>query len=492
MQGQNSCNAYPVNFYPHQMFIACSSESIPYEDAQNISSGYHGNRPVTIDLNAPISELPQQMINLNETYSDDSGGLERDKEFGSEREPLHFKLFGKRVLVTPGGLSWDQHQQTDDMFTLGAENYIQEINSAQVTFPWNWNFFGSSSSYPNDNPINNEQLRFGNRINGGIAVQETSSIASHMEGSSRDVYVRRTENRVDDIRTSLNLSDVSAAQYPVSSYGTAWLTIDYVEAALKNLQCPALPIHSMEEYGDGFPNVNDESIRSRGNDHAIHFRDDMVHASEGMALTEVLETRVRFARSAENFVERGHTNSESFEVYIPPFFLETQETFTARENLITEEEDDVYAEIDTDLDATEHPSQEEEARDEVVRVNVDNSTFEEDHYEEEDYDMNEDMELDVDDMSYEELLALEEQIGNVSTGLSEAEIFWRIKWYRHITFLSSSPKEEDICGICLDEYIEGQDIGELDCCHKFHHDCIKKWLMQKNTCPMCKRTGLAN
>lgn len=45
--------------------------------------------------------------------------------------------------------------------------------------------------------------------------------------------------------------------------------------------------------------------------------------------------------------------------------------------------------------------QEEEARDEVVRVNVDNSTFEEDHYEEEDYDMNEDMELDVDDMSYE-------------------------------------------------------------------------------------------
>lgn len=460
MQGQNSCNAYPVNFYPHQMFLACSSESIPYEDAQNISSGYHG--------------------------------LERDKEFGSEREPLHFKLFGKRVLVTPGGLSWDQHQQTDDMFTLGAENYIQEINSAQVTFPWNWNFFGSSSSYPNDNPINNEQLRFGNRINGGIAVQETSSIASHMEGSSRDVYVRRTENRVDDIPTSLNLSDVSAAQYPVSSYGTAWLTIDYVEAALKNLQCPALPIHSMEEYGDGFPNVNDEYIRSRSNDHAIHFRDDMVHASEGMALTEVLETRVRFARSAENFVERGHTNSESFEVYIPPFSLETQETFTARENLITEEEDDVYAEIDTDLDATEHPSQEEEARDEVVRVNVDNSTFEEDHYEEEDYDMNEDMELDVDDMSYEELLALEEQIGNVSTGLSEAEIFWRIKWYRHITFLSSSPKEEDICGICLDEYIEGQDIGELDCCHKFHHDCIKKWLMQKNTCPMCKRTGLAN
>ncbi|CAI9769043.1 unnamed protein product [Fraxinus pennsylvanica] len=285
------------------MFIACSSESIPYEDAQDNSSGYHVNRPVTIDLNYFISELPQQMINLNKTYSDDSGGLERDREFGSERDPSHFKLFGRRVLVTPGGLSWDQHQQTDDI-------------------------------YPNDNPINNEHLRFGNRINGGIAVQETSSIASHMEGSSRDIYVRRTENRVDNIPTSLNLSDVSAAQYPVSCYGMSWLTIDYVEAALRNLQCPALPIHRMEEYGDGFPNVNDESIRLRGNDHAIHFRDDMVHASEGMASTEVLEMRVRFARSTENFVEGGHTNSESFEVYIPPFFLETQEAFTARVNLI--------------------------------------------------------------------------------------------------------------------------------------------------------------
>ncbi|CAA3007261.1 probable E3 ubiquitin- ligase RHG1A isoform X1 [Olea europaea subsp. europaea] len=466
------------------MFNACSS------DALDISSGYRGNRPVTIDLNAPISELPQQMINLNETNNDNSGGLEIDREFGSEREPSHFKLFGRRVLVTPGGLSWDQHQQTDDMFTLGAENYIQEINSAQGTFPWSRNFFGSSSSYPNNNPINTEHLIFGNRINGGIAVQETSSLASHMDGSSRDIHVSRTENRLDNVPTSSNLFEVSAALYPASSYWTSWLTIDHVEAALRDLQCPALPIHSMEEYGDGFPNVDDESIRSRGNNHEIQFHDDVVHASEGMASTEMLETRVGVARSAEVFLEGGHTNSEGFEVYFPPFFLETQETFTAGENLIADGEDDAYAEID--LDATEHPSQEEEARDEVVRVNVDNSTFEEDHYEEEDYDMNEDMELDVDDMSYEELLALEEQIGSVSTGLREEEIFWRLKWYRHITFLSSSPKEEDLCCICLDEYIEGQDIGELDCCHKFHHDCIKKWLMQKNTCPMCKRTGLAN
>ncbi|KAL2499672.1 E3 ubiquitin-protein like [Abeliophyllum distichum] len=552
--GYNSHNTCPFHrFYPHQMFNASSFEHIHYEDPQDISSGYRGNRPVAIDLNAPNSELLRQMINLNETYSDGSGGLERDGEFGLNHESTHFQLFGRRVLTAPVGLSWDQHQQRDVMYP-GAENYNRQINTAQGTFPLNRSFFGSSSSYPNNNLINNELLRFGNRVNGGISVQESSSMASHAVGISRDIHVRRTENRVDNVATSLNFSGVSAAEYPVSSFWQSsltidyleaairdlqcpagsyrdihvrrtenrvdnvptrlnpsgvsaahypvssfwpsWLTIDYLEAAVRDLQCPALPIHNMEGYGVGFPNVNNESFGLRGNNQEIQFNDDMVHPSDGMAVREMLETRVGAARSAENFVVGIHTNGENFEVYIPPFFPETQETFAVRENLIAEEdyieeEDDVYADIDMYPGATEHPLQEEEARDEVVHVIVDNSTFEEEHFEEEVYAMDEDMEVDVDDMSYEELLALEQQIGNVSTGLSEVDIFWRMKWYRHITFSTSSPEEEDLCGICLDEYIGGQDIGELDCEHYFHYDCIKKWLMQKNTCPMCKRTGLA-
>ncbi|CAI9757806.1 unnamed protein product [Fraxinus pennsylvanica] len=101
--------------------------------------------------------------------------------------------------------------------------------------------------------------------------------------------------------------------------------------------------------------------------------------------------------------------------------------------------------IDMDLDAMEQLQRclEEEAREEVVNVNVDNSTLEEDHNEKEDSDMDEDMELYVDDMSH------------------------------------------------VDEYIEGQNIGELDCEHKFHQNCMRKRFMQKNIRPMCKRTGLA-
>ncbi|KAA8531684.1 hypothetical protein F0562_006599 [Nyssa sinensis] len=50
--------------------------------------------------------------------------------------------------------------------------------------------------------------------------------------------------------------------------------------------------------------------------------------------------------------------------------------------------------------------------------------------------------------------------------------------------------EEDQCGICQDEYLDGQELGKLDCGHDFHFDCIKQWVLQKNSCPICKMTAL--
>ncbi|KAI4318404.1 hypothetical protein MLD38_032111 [Melastoma candidum] len=69
------------------------------------------------------------------------------------------------------------------------------------------------------------------------------------------------------------------------------------------------------------------------------------------------------------------------------------------------------------------------------------------------HDKHRDMRLDVDNMSYEEeLFALGERIG--------------------------------------DEYVNGDDIGILDCGHEFHSECITQWLAQKNLFPICKTTGL--
>ncbi|KAG8632648.1 probable E3 ubiquitin-protein ligase RHG1A isoform X2 [Manihot esculenta] len=105
------------------------------------------------------------------------------------------------------------------------------------------------------------------------------------------------------------------------------------------------------------------------------------------------------------------------------------------------------------------------------------------------HDRHRDMRLDVDNMSYEELLALEERIGNVSTGLSEETILTRLR-HRKYSVAARAEVEAEPCCICQEEYNNGEDVGTLDCGHDFHTDCIKQWLMLKNWCPICKTTGL--
>ncbi|KAJ6315119.1 hypothetical protein OIU78_018581 [Salix suchowensis] len=106
------------------------------------------------------------------------------------------------------------------------------------------------------------------------------------------------------------------------------------------------------------------------------------------------------------------------------------------------------------------------------------------------HDRHRDMRLDVDNMSYEELLALEERIGDVSTGLTEETILKLLKQERHMTISTESPADLEPCCICQEEYAAGDDMGIIDCGHDFHTDCIKRWLMQKNLCPICKMTAL--
>ncbi|KAJ8539512.1 hypothetical protein K7X08_013764 [Anisodus acutangulus] len=106
------------------------------------------------------------------------------------------------------------------------------------------------------------------------------------------------------------------------------------------------------------------------------------------------------------------------------------------------------------------------------------------------HDRHRDMRLDVDNMTYEELLALEERIGDVCTGLSEETISSRLTQRNYICIKTEEPEDVEPCCICREEYNNGDDLGTLECGHDFHTDCIKQWLMQKNLCPVCKTTGL--
>ncbi|XXG66762.1 hypothetical protein AAC387_Pa06g0270 [Persea americana] len=112
-------------------------------------------------------------------------------------------------------------------------------------------------------------------------------------------------------------------------------------------------------------------------------------------------------------------------------------------------------------------------------------------------DQHRDMRLDIDDMSYEELLALEEQIGDVNTGLSEETISICLRTRMHASSTpppsqSSEMVQVDMnCTICQVDNRENEKIGILECGHEYHANCIKQWLLLKNICPICKATALS-
>ncbi|KAK4774995.1 hypothetical protein SAY86_009930 [Trapa natans] len=108
------------------------------------------------------------------------------------------------------------------------------------------------------------------------------------------------------------------------------------------------------------------------------------------------------------------------------------------------------------------------------------------------YDQHRDMRMDIDNMSYEELLALEERMGNVSTALTEEALSRCLKreYYRKIisgTEAVVNVKKDDVkCSICQEEYVDDDKVGRLQCKHMYHADCISQWLRLKNWCPICK------
>lgn len=88
------------------------------------------------------------------------------------------------------------------------------------------------------------------------------------------------------------------------------------------------------------------------------------------------------------------------------------------------------------------------------------------------------MTLDVDNMSYEELLALDEVFSPVKRpGLADS--------------LVEQLAVEHICGgggecaICLEDFYDGDAVTCLPCSHMFHIRCAQEWLKLQSRCPYC-------
>lgn len=89
------------------------------------------------------------------------------------------------------------------------------------------------------------------------------------------------------------------------------------------------------------------------------------------------------------------------------------------------------------------------------------------------------MSMDIDSMSYEQLLAWEEQQGRVvRPGLSE-EALDRLP----VEHVCGGGHEE--CGICLEDVCDGELLIRLPCLHQFHASCCRNWLRRQAKCPFC-------
>ncbi|XP_057810687.1 E3 ubiquitin-protein ligase MBR2-like [Salvia miltiorrhiza] len=104
------------------------------------------------------------------------------------------------------------------------------------------------------------------------------------------------------------------------------------------------------------------------------------------------------------------------------------------------------------------------------------------------HDQYQDWRLDVDDMTYEELLNLGDRIGYVGTGLQEEDISNCVRKFNHDSAHAHGKDWE--CSICQEKCRVDDEIGILECGHHHHVECIKQWLLQKNACPVCKSAAL--
>lgn len=52
--------------------------------------------------------------------------------------------------------------------------------------------------------------------------------------------------------------------------------------------------------------------------------------------------------------------------------------------------------------------------------------------------------------------------------------------------LSGGVYSDNSCSVCLDEYVEGDQLLRLTCGHVFHRSCIDLWLKGHCVCPCCR------
>ena len=56
---------------------------------------------------------------------------------------------------------------------------------------------------------------------------------------------------------------------------------------------------------------------------------------------------------------------------------------------------------------------------------------------------------------------------------------------KYVEFSVERDFTNNLCLICLEGMIKGNDIILIDCGHKYHKDCLLAWFERKKICPEC-------
>ncbi|XP_047311904.1 E3 ubiquitin ligase BIG BROTHER-related [Impatiens glandulifera] len=91
--------------------------------------------------------------------------------------------------------------------------------------------------------------------------------------------------------------------------------------------------------------------------------------------------------------------------------------------------------------------------------------------------------IDPDELSYEELIALGEMVGTESRGLSVDTI----ASLPSVKFKAGETQNgcSESCVICRLDFEEDETLTLLSCKHSYHSECINNWLRINKVCPVC-------
>ncbi|KAK9108715.1 hypothetical protein Sjap_016775 [Stephania japonica] len=92
-------------------------------------------------------------------------------------------------------------------------------------------------------------------------------------------------------------------------------------------------------------------------------------------------------------------------------------------------------------------------------------------------------EVDPDELSYEELLALGDVVGTECRGLSRDAIASLPSINYKVP--TNQDGNTDQCVICRLDYEDGETLTKLPCKHSYHPECINNWLQINKVCPVC-------